>query len=82
MGRIDVNLFIYLTKASGHDLSDVAELWGVGVSAVYKRLKGEVELRRSEMDSWMRLVGVTDAGPVFFSGLVANTLHPGEQASD
>ena len=81
--RLDVNLFIYLTKASGHDLNDVAAVWGVNLGAVYRRLKGEVEIRRSEMDSWMRLVGVTDAGPVFFSGLVANTLHAGgSQASE
>ena len=73
MGKIDKNLFVYLTKKAGYDIPDVAELWGVGLSAVYKRLNGEVEIRRSEMESWMRLVGVTDAGPIFFCGLVANT---------
>ena len=73
MGKIDTNLFIYLTKKAGYTLQDVAELWGVGIGAVYKRLGGEVEIRRSEMESWMRLVGVSDAGPVFFSSLVTNT---------
>jgi hypothetical protein len=73
MGKIDVNLFDYLTKKAGYTRQDVADLWGVGLSGVSKRLNGEVELRRSEMESWMRLVGVTDAGPIFFGGLVANS---------
>jgi hypothetical protein len=73
MGKIDKNLFIYLTKAAGRDLQDVAELWGVNLGAVYRRLNGEVEIRRDEMESWMRLVGVTDAGPIFFADLVANS---------
>ena len=75
MGKIDKNLFVYLTKKAGYELQDVANLWGVALGAVYKRLSGEVEIRRSEMEAWMRLVGVTDAGPIFFSGLVANTLQ-------
>lgn len=73
MGKIDKNLFDYLTKKAGKTRQDVADLWGVGLSGVTKRLSGEVELRRSEMESWMLLVGVSDAGPIFFSGLVANT---------
>lgn len=71
--KVDKNLFCYLTKNAGHTLQDVADLWGVGLGAVYKRLNGEVELRRSEMEKWMQLVGVTDAGPIFFGALVANT---------
>lgn len=71
---IDRNLFTYLTKKAGYTLQDVALWWGVGLGAVYKRLSGEVELRRSEMEVWMQKVGVTDAGPVFFSGLVADSL--------
>lgn len=73
MSKVDTNLFIYLTKAAGYDLKDVAEWWGVGLGAVYRRLNGEVELRRTEMEIWMRKVGVTDAGPIFFAGLVANS---------
>ena len=73
--KVDKNLFIYLTKAAGYDLQDVAGWWGVGLGAVYKRLSGEVELRRSEMEIWMQKVRVTDAGPIFFGALVADTLH-------
>lgn len=73
MSGFDKNLFIYLTKAAGFDLQDVADWWGVRLGAVYRRLNGEVELRLSEMDIWMRKVGVTDAGPIFFGGLVADT---------
>ena len=73
MSKIDKNLFIYLTKAAGYDLQDVADWWDVGLAAVYRRLSGEVELRRTEMEIWMRKVGVTDAGPIFFGGLVANS---------
>lgn len=73
MSKVDKNLFIYLTKAAGYDLQDVADWWGVGIGAVYRRLSGEVELRRSEMETWMQKVGVTDAGPIFFGGLVANS---------
>lgn len=73
MGKIDVILFDYLTKKAGYTRQDVAGLWGVGLSGVSKRLNGEVELRRSEMESWMLLVGVMDAGPIFFAGLVANS---------
>ena len=75
MEKIDRNLFIYLTKAAGFNLRDVASWWGVSLGAVYKRLNGDVELRRGEMDVWMRKVGVTDAGPIFFPGCVAKSLH-------
>lgn len=78
---IDRNLFIYLTKNAGFTLQDVALWWGVGLGAVYKRLSGEVELRRSEMEVWMQKVGVTDAGPVFFAGLVAKPLHANAPAA-
>ena len=73
--KVDKDLFIYLTKKAGKDLQDVAALWGVRLGAVYKRLNGKVDIRRSEMESWMRMVGVTDAGPIFFGALVADTLH-------
>lgn len=76
MSRIDKNLFIYLTKAAGYDLRDVADWWGVGLGAVYRRLNHEVDIRRSEMDVWMCKVGVTDAGPIFFGGVVAETKLP------
>lgn len=75
MGKIDKNLFCYLTKKAGYTLQDVASWWGVSLGAVYKRLSGEVEIRRSEMEEWMRRVGVQDAGPVFFNALVANTIQ-------
>lgn len=69
---IDRNLFVYLTKRAGKTLQDVADLWGVPLSGVYKRLTGAVEVRRDEMESWMRMAGVTDAGPVFFPTIVAD----------
>lgn len=69
---IDKNLFIYLTKRAGKDLQDVADLWGLPRSAVSKRLNGEVEIKRDEMEKWMKLVGVTNAGPIFFPNLVAD----------
>lgn len=72
MANVDRNLFTYLTKKAGRSLGDVAELWGVPLSGVYKRLNGEVEIRRSEMEAWMRFVGVKDAGPVFFPAIVAD----------
>jgi hypothetical protein len=71
---IDKDLFMYLTKKAGYSLQDVAAWWGVGLGAVYKRLCGQVELRRSEMEIWMQKVGVADAGPIFFARTVANTL--------
>lgn len=81
MGKIDVNLFDYLTKKAGYTRQDVAELWGVGLSGVSKRLNGEVELRRTEMEAWMRLVGVTDAGPVFFAEVVTKTIQADDPAA-
>lgn len=77
---MDRNLFIYLTKAAGFTLQDVAVWWGVPLGAVYKRLNGTIELRRSEMEVWMQKVGVADAGPVFFKASVANTLQSPEQS--
>lgn len=70
---IDRNLFIYLTKRAGKTLQDVADVWNVPLSGVYKRINGDVELRRSEMELWMHLVGVRDAGPIFFPAFVADT---------
>lgn len=78
---MDRNLFIYLTKAAGFTLQDVAVWWGVTLGAVYKRLNGKIEPRRSEMEVWMQKVGVTDAGPVFFKSSVANTLQNTEQSA-
>lgn len=77
MPAIDINLFVYLTKRAGYDMEDVAQLWGVQRSGVTKRLNGEVELRRSEMEAWMQMVGAVDAGPVFFPAVVAQR-QPGE----
>ena len=77
MSAIDKNLFEYLTKRAGCNMEDVAALWGVPRSGVSKRLNGEVDLRRSEMESWMQMVGATDAGPVFFPVVVA-----GKQPAD
>jgi hypothetical protein len=74
--RIDRNLFMYLTKRAGKSMQDVADAWKVPLSGVYKRLTGEVEIRRGEMESWMLLVGVGDAGPVFFPAVVAHAQQP------
>ncbi|MGN1025502.1 MAG: hypothetical protein ACI4P4_03750 [Faecousia sp.] len=74
---IDKNLFEYLTKKSGHTFQDVADLWGVPLSGVYKRMNGIIELRQSEMESWMNMVGARDAGPVFFPRIVADMQHNG-----
>lgn len=83
---VDKNLFLYLTKRAGLDLTKVAKLWGLSsVVSVYKRLNGEVELRRDEMESWMAAVGVGDAGPIFFPAFVADTqpaATPGVGAAD
>lgn len=70
---MDRNLFIYLTKKAGLTLQDVAAAWGVSLGGVYKRLNGVVEVRRDEMEAWMKLVGVKDAGPIFFPAFVADT---------
>ena len=70
MPVIDVNLFEYLTKRAGYTLDDVAKMWDVSRSGVTRRLNGEVELRRSEMEAWMQMVGAVDAGPVFFPALL------------
>lgn len=64
---IDRNLFEYLTKSAGHTMADVAEAMGISASGLSRRLNGEVEFRRTEMEAWMRLTGVKDAGPVFFA---------------
>lgn len=72
---VDKNLFVYLTKKAGYDLRDVAAWWDVSLGAVYKRIRGDVELRRGEMEIWMQKVGVTDAGPIFFPGVVTETLQ-------
>ena len=72
---MDRNLFEYLTKRAGLTLQDVADAWGVNLSAVYKRLSGEVEIKRSEMEIWMLMVRTANAGPVFFPRLVAEMQH-------
>lgn len=68
---IDKNLFLYLTKKAGHTVETVAEHLGLPLSSLYKRLNGEIEFRRDEMEAWMTLVGVRNAGPVFFPATVA-----------
>ena len=79
---LDKNLFVYLTKSAGFTLQDVANLWQLeSVSGVYKRINGEVELRRSEMESWMEMVGVRDAGPIFFPRFVTDTKQKGITAA-
>lgn len=68
---IDKNLFIYLTKKAGYSTGEVAEKLGLPPSGLYKRINGEIEFRRDEMEAWMALVGVANAGPVFFPASVA-----------
>lgn len=68
---VDKNLFIYLTRSSGHDLGDAAEAMGMTRSQLSRRLSGEIPFRDNEMASWMALVGCTNAGPVFFPHLCA-----------
>jgi hypothetical protein len=70
---IDKNLFTYLTRRAGYDMDDVAKLWGCDRSGVSRRLSGAVKLTRDDMEAWMRLVGVADAGPVFFPAIVTET---------
>lgn len=79
---IDKDLFIYLTKKAGYTLQDVAERWKLeSLTGVYKRLNGEVEIRRSEMESWMEMVGAKDAGPIFFPKFVADRKQDGIAAA-
>ena len=66
MAPIDKNLFTYLTRSAGYDMDTVAALWGCSRSCVSARINGRVKLTRADMEAWMRLVGVADAGPVFF----------------
>jgi hypothetical protein len=70
---IDKNLFTYLTRRAGYDMDDVAKLWGCDRSGVSRRLSGAVKLTRDDMEAWMRLVGVADAGPVFFPAVVTDS---------
>ena len=71
MAPIDKNLFTYLTRSAGHDMDDVARIWNCSRSGVSARINGRVKLTRADMEAWMRLVGVADAGPVFFPAVVA-----------
>lgn len=75
MAAIDKNLFVYLTRRAGYDTDDVARIWGCDRSGVSRRLSGAVKLTRDDMEAWMRLVGVADAGPVFFPAVVAETVQ-------
>lgn len=72
---IDRNLFVYLTKRAGFTLQDVADRLKLPLTGLYKRLRGEVEFRRDEMESWMEMVGARDAGPIFFPRIVAFSQH-------
>lgn len=73
---IDRALFEYLTKKSGHTMAEAAEAMGFSLSGLSRRLSGGTEFRRDEMEAWMLLCGVTDAGPVFFPANVAQTQQP------
>jgi plasmid maintenance system antidote protein VapI len=73
MAPIDKNLFGYLTRDSGHNMDDVARIWNCSRSGVSARINGRAKLTRDMMEAWMRLVGVADAGPVFFPAFVAGT---------
>ena len=70
---IDRALFEYETKRSGHTMAEVAEAMGLSASGLSRRLTGETEFRRVEMEAWMQLTGVKDAGPVFFPPDAAQT---------
>jgi len=76
---IDRALFEYETKRSGHTMTEAAEAMGFSPSGLSRRLNGEVEFRRTEMEAWMRLTGVIDAGPIFFASFVASTQLEGDE---
>lgn len=63
---VDKNLFVYLTKSTGHSLAEAAAAMNLPVSSLNRRLNGHVAFKAPEMEAWMKLTGVTDAGPVFF----------------
>lgn len=63
---VDKNLFVYLTKSTGHTLTEAAAAMHLPLSALNRRLNGHIEFRGAEMRAWMALTGTTDAGPVFF----------------
>lgn len=73
---VDKNLFVYLTKKSGHSLGEAAEAMRLSPPSLSKRLSGATSFRQSEMEAWMVLAGVTDAGPVFFPAFVADSQFP------
>lgn len=75
MNPVDKNLFTYLTRRAGYDMDDVARIWNCDRSGVSRRLSGAVKLTRDDMEAWMRLVGVADAGPVFFPAIVADSVQ-------
>lgn len=74
---VDKALFEYETKRSGHTMTEAAEAMGLTVSGLSRRLNSITEFRASEMEAWMQLTGVSNAGPIFFSSEVACTQPKG-----
>lgn len=66
---VDRLLFQYISKTKGFSLGDIAEHLGLSRSQLSRRLNGQIEFRRDEMQKWCELVGCTNLVPVFFPDL-------------
>ena len=76
---VDKLLFEYLTRKAGYTLDDVAERLGFVRSQLSRRLNGEMEFKRNEMEAWAEMIGATleEVGAVFFPRLKTNATPPG-----
>lgn len=77
--KVDKNLFIYITKSTGHTLGEAAAAMGLKIPGLSRRLNGFIPFKVCECEAWMKFVGVTDAGPIFFPGVVADKQHEAEE---
>lgn len=81
---VDKLLFEYLTRKAGYTLDDVAKRLGFVRSQLSRRLNGELEFKRDEMEAWCEMVGATleGLGAVFFPKLKKNTSPPDTAVAD
>lgn len=65
--KVDAEKFKYLTKASGHTLTEAAAVIGIPISSLYLRLNEKIPFKGPELATWASFVGCEDLLSVFYT---------------
>lgn len=67
----DKKLFKKVVSDKGYSLSQVAKLIGIDAATLYRKMNGESDFYRSEIQKICRALEINDPMPIFFAQEIA-----------